>query len=155
MARKPTAKPAKTGQQQDSGRFKKGQSGNPKGRPEGSRSKATLAAEVLLDGEVENLTRKAIDLAKGGDIAALRLCMDRIVPPRKDRPIRLDLPEMETAEDLSKALGTLVKAMAEGELTPVEAEKTAAVLEIRRRAIETLDHETRLEELERRANGEN
>ena len=155
MASKPTPKPDKTGQKQGSGQFKKGRSGNPKGRPEGTRNKATIACETLLDGEADALTKKAIELAKGGDMAAPRLCLDRIIPPRKDRPIELDLPDMKTAEDLSEALGSLTKAMAEGEPTPVEAEKVAAVLEIRRRAIETLDHETRLKELERRANGEN
>src|SRR4029077_7685570 len=42
-----------------------GQSGNPSGRPKGSRNRTTLAAEALLDGEAEQLTRKAIELAKG------------------------------------------------------------------------------------------
>jgi hypothetical protein len=64
--------------------FKKGQSGNPSGRPPGSRNKSTLAAEALLDGEAETLTRKAIEEAKAGNMIALRLCLERIVPPRKD-----------------------------------------------------------------------
>jgi hypothetical protein len=50
------------------------------GRPRGSRGKATVAAEKLLDGEAKALTRKAIDLAKEGDTTALRLCLERIVP---------------------------------------------------------------------------
>ena len=118
----------------------------------GSRNKATIAAQELLDGEVEVevLTKKAIELAKEGDMAALRLCMERIVPPRKDRPVSIALPPMETAEDLSKALGSLATAMAEGEVTPGEAEKIAAVLEIKRRAIETQELERRIANLEER-----
>ena len=70
--------------------FQKGQSGNPDGRPKGSRNATTLALETLLDGQATALTQKAIDLALIGDMAALRICMDRILPPRKDRPITFD-----------------------------------------------------------------
>ena len=58
--------------------FESGQSGNPKG----ARNKATLAAEALLDGKAEAITRKAIDLAKAGDLTAIRLCLERIIPAR-------------------------------------------------------------------------
>ena len=63
--------------------WKPGQSGNPTGRPKGARNKATLAAEALLDGEAEQITRKAIEKAKAGDMVAIRLCLDRIAPPEK------------------------------------------------------------------------
>jgi Family of unknown function (DUF5681) len=82
----------KTGQKQKPQLFKPGQSGNPAGRPKGARNATTLAVEALLDGEGEALTRKAIDLAKKGDMQALKLCMDRIVPPRRDRPLAFALP---------------------------------------------------------------
>jgi hypothetical protein len=75
------AKPEKTGPQQADTRFKRGQSGNPSGRPKGARRRTTVAIEALLEGEGEALTRKAIELAKGGDMQALRLCMDRLAPP--------------------------------------------------------------------------
>src|SRR4051794_24922955 len=58
--------------------FQKGQSGNPHGKPKGTRHRVTVAAETLLEGEAEAITRKAIELAKQGDGPALRLCMDRI-----------------------------------------------------------------------------
>ena len=61
--------------------FVKGRSGNPRGRPAGSRNKKTLAAAVLLEGESEALTRKAVELALEGDPTALRLCIERILPP--------------------------------------------------------------------------
>ena len=74
---KPT-RPAPAGNQQTNTKFKPGQSGNPKGRVPGSRNAATRAMEALLDGESDALTRKAIEMAKGGDMAALRLCLDRM-----------------------------------------------------------------------------
>ena len=70
---------------QDS-RWKKGQSGNPNGRAAGSRNRATLAIEALLEGEGEALTRKAIELAKAGDMQALRLCMDLCCPAPQRQP---------------------------------------------------------------------
>lgn len=78
------------------GQFPKGASGNPAGRPQHSRNKATLLMEELFEGEAEQLTRKLIELASGGDILALRLCMDRLLSPRKDRPIHFSLPPIES-----------------------------------------------------------
>jgi hypothetical protein len=93
-------------------KFKKGRSGNPKGKPRGARNKATLAAEALLDGEVEAITRKAIERAKEGDMAAIRLCLERILPAVKSRPIEIDLPPVETAEDITAAHGAVIAAKA-------------------------------------------
>jgi hypothetical protein len=76
------------------GRWKPGVSGNRAGKPKGARHKATLAAESLLEGEALALSRKAVELALKGDVAALRLCLDRIVPARKDRPVRFMLPRI-------------------------------------------------------------
>jgi hypothetical protein len=78
-------------------RFKPGQSGNPSGKPKGSLNRVTLAIQCLLDGEGEELTRKAIELAKEGDLTALKLCLERICPPRKSRPIAIDLPDVKTS----------------------------------------------------------
>ena len=127
--------------------FKPGQSGNPSGPP-GSRNKATLALEAILDGEGEAIARKAIEKALEGDTVALRLCLERICPPRKSRPITLELPTIETAEDVAKAQGTVIGAMAIGDITPEEATVVAGVLEAKRRAIETCELEARLTALE-------
>src|SRR5258708_27171318 len=113
---------------QDS-RWKKGQSGNPNGRAAGSRNRATLAIEALLEGEGEALTRKAIELAKAGDMQALRLCMDRLAPPRKDSPVAFDLPEIKTVSDAVLAMGALLKAVAEGDLTPTEASELTRIVQ--------------------------
>src|SRR5918998_3546498 len=76
-------------------RWPKGVSGNPAGRPKGARHKYLLAMEALLDGEAESLTRKAIELALAGDTTALRLCLDRLAPPRKGRPITLAVGDVK------------------------------------------------------------
>ena len=75
------------------------------GKPKGTRHKATQAALALLDGEAEALTRQAVTMALGGDATALRLCLERIAPPRRDAPVTFDLPPMETARDAAKAAG--------------------------------------------------
>ena len=79
------------------GKFKSGQSGNPGGRPKGALNKITLAAQALLEGEAEALTRKAVELAKNGNPVALRLCLERVLPPWKDRPINFTLPKISGA----------------------------------------------------------
>ncbi len=142
-----TKKPSRVGRDK-AGRFLKGTVPNPKGKPKGCRNKATLAAEALLDGEGEALTRKAIEMALEGDGAALRLCIERLLPPRKDRPVQIDLPRLESSADISQALAVLAQAVAEGELTPREANAVGTLLEGHRRAIETEDLEARIAVLE-------
>ena len=88
-------------------RFEKGTSGNPNGRPKGSRNRSTLAAEALLDGEAEALTRKVIELALNGDLGAVRLCLERLIPARRSRVIQFDLPETSTVEDVVVAYDAL------------------------------------------------
>jgi hypothetical protein len=128
--------------------FKPGHSGNPDGRPKGARNRATVAAERLLDGEAEALTRKAIELAKDGDTAALRLCIERILPPRKDRPVSFDMPRIETVADSVKAAAAIATAVADRELTPMEAAELSKVVDGYTRAVETADLAIRLTRLE-------
>ncbi len=130
------------------GRFARGRSGNPGGRPPGARNEATRTAELLLDGEAAALTRKAVALALDGDPAALRLCLDRIIAPRRGRPVRLDLPPVESAADLGRAMAAITTAAALGAVTPEEAAELARVVEIFVRAAETSDFERRLRQLE-------
>jgi hypothetical protein len=136
--------PAKTKGKQ----FRKGVSGNPKGRPQGSRNKATLAIELLLNGEAEAITRKAIEMALEGDGPAMRLCLDRIFPPRKDRPVTFDMPDIESLSDAVSAMGCLLSEVASGNISPGEAQAVAGVIETYRRTLETEEIERRLENLE-------
>lgn len=128
--------------------FQPGQSGNPKGKPKGTKNHATRLAESLLDGDTEKLTRKAVELALSGDTAALRLCLERILPPRKSRPVNITLPEAKTVDGVAEAQSAVVQAVADGELTPEEGSTITGILEARRKAIETQDHESRIAALE-------
>ena len=131
--------------------FVKGKSGNPAGRPKGSRHRYTLAAQALLDGEAEALTRQAVTLALAGDTTALRLCLERLLPPQKDRPITVALPPLASADDAAKAMSAVVMAMADGDVTPAEATAVAGVVETYRRTLETAEIERRVAALEDRA----
>lgn len=130
-------------------KFKPGESGNPGGRPKGALNKVTLATQALLDGEAAALTRKAVELAKAGNPMALRLCLERVLPPRKDRPISLSLPPLKGAADLPQALGAILAAVAQGGITPAEGQVLTGMLEMYRRGLETNDHEARLLALEK------
>jgi Family of unknown function (DUF5681) len=143
---------AKTAVKQRGRPFEKGMSGNPNGRPAGSRNKASLAIDALLDGEAENITRKAIEMAKAGDGPALRLCMDRLAPPRRDRHIAFTLPKLDTAADAKTAAGAIVQAVADGDLTPSEAAELSKLVENFTRVVEATDFQARLEALERKTN---
>ena len=142
----------KTAKRQRGRPFKPSQSGNPAGRPKGTRNAVTRAVEALLDGEAEKLTRKAIDLGLAGDMAALRLCVDRIMPPRKDRHVAFPLPAMNEPVDAVKSLASIVAAVASGELTPSEASELTKLVEGYARVLETVDHEQRLRALEGKIN---
>ncbi|MFC4170491.1 DUF5681 domain-containing protein [Microvirga sp. GCM10011540] len=133
--------------------FQKGQSGNPAGRPKGSRNKTTLALEALLDGEAEALTRRAIEMALEGDTTAMRLCMDRIMPPRRDRPVLFAMPKLETAGDVVKATAALVGATATGELTPGEAAELSKLVEGFANAVKVEELQRRLEAMEAAVEG--
>ena len=130
--------------------FDKGRSGNPAGRPAGSRNKATLAAEVLLDGQSGALTQMAVDRAFAGSDLALKLCLDRILAPRRERIVRFALPPITGAVDLAAALGAITAAVAEGALTPGEAHELAQVVQTFINAIEASDFERRLQLVEGR-----
>ena len=121
--------------------------GNP-GKPKGARHRATQAALALLDGEAEALTRKAVETALAGDMAALRLCLERMAPPRKDAPVTFDLPPMMSAADAAKAAGAVLDAVALGDLTPIEGTHIMALVETFRRTLETTEIEARLAALE-------
>ena len=80
--------------------------GNP-GRPPGSRNKTTRLLEQLAEGHAEQLMQKAVDMALNGDVACLRMMLDRVSPPRKDRPVDIDTPPIKTSEDLLMAINSI------------------------------------------------
>ncbi len=129
--------------------FEPGQSGNPSGRPKGARNKTTIAVEALLDNEAEALTHKVIELALAGNMAAIRLCFERLLPPRRDRGVAFDLPKIESAADAVAASGAVLESCAAGTLSPSEAVEVMRSIETHLRAIELRQIETGMTALER------
>lgn len=121
--------------------------GNP-GRPRGARHRVTLAIEALLEGQHEALTQRAIDKALEGDTVALRLCLDRIAPPRRDATVTIALPEVKSAEDAVTASAAVLAAVAAGEVTPDEAGRVMALLTAHKSIVEAGDLERRITALE-------
>lgn len=134
--------PEKTGD----GRFKPG---NP-GKPKGARHRVTRAIEALLEGQHEALTKAAIDKALEGDTVALRLCLDRLAPPRRDAPVSIDLPPVKTAADAVSVSSAILASVTAGDVTPDEAGRVMALLTAHKAIVETGDLEQRIAALEER-----
>jgi hypothetical protein len=126
------------------GQFSAGNSG----RPRGSRNKATIAIESLLEGQAEALTQTAIAKALEGDSVALRLCMDSIAPLPKDAAVTFSMPTMGNALDVAEAARNVLRAVSEGVLTPIEATRVMGLIDSYRRTLELTEIEERLLALE-------
>jgi F0F1-type ATP synthase gamma subunit len=109
--------------------FQKGESGNPSGRPRGALNRATVLAQELLAARVEGIAAKLIELAEGGDMRAIRVCMERLMPVIKHQPIAVELPPIEKPADSVEAAASIAAAVAAGELTATEAAELAKVID--------------------------
>ena len=126
------------------GKFTLGNSG----RPKGARNRKTLAIESLLEGQAEALTQTAISKALDGDSMALKLCMELIAPAPTDNPVSFPLPQMNNALDASQAASSVLIAVSEGNLTPIEATRVMGLIDSYRRTLELTEIEQRLLVLE-------
>ena len=145
MAVNPLQKQRKPG----SGRpFPKGQSGNPAGRPAGSRNAATRLAEAMLSDAAPEITRAMLERAYGGDNGLLKVAFQKVMPHRA-RTVAVALPEIATAADLVPALAAITRAITAGEITPYEAGELARLIETMLRVGELADFDRRLREIER------
>jgi hypothetical protein len=116
------------------------------GRKPGSKNRTTLVAEALLKGEEADLVRKAIELAKAGDVQMLKFLLDRILP--KERSVHVDLPAMERADDAVDALGAIINAVGTGQIAPDEAAALATLVATYARVINVYELESRLDKIE-------
>jgi hypothetical protein len=128
------------------GTFSKGNSG----RPRGARNRKILAIQSLLEGQAEALTQTAISKALEGDSVALRLCLDRIMPARKDRCLEVHLPQIREPRDLLGAARVLILSVQTGELTPLEGDKVMALLERCQKLFASVELLERIEALEQK-----
>jgi hypothetical protein len=138
---------AKSGRKQHAGMFKKGQSGNPKGRPAGSKTTSTLIAEQLIDGQAEAIVQKIFSMAMRGDALMLRWLGDRIVAPRRERRTKFELPPVKTVEDIVAATEAICVAVSDGRLSASEAGDLSAALDRRLSALAAADIEREVKEV--------
>ena len=118
--------------------FEPGVSGNPSGRPIGSKNKLSQMAQKLLEADAEEIVTAIIEKAKAGDSTAQRLCFERIAPPMRSSVIQIHLPKLESTQDILKGYDALFDALDRGDLTLEELIRISDVLENKRKAIETV-----------------
>lgn len=121
--------------------------GNP-GKPKGARSRTTIAVQELLEGQLNELTQAVIKKALEGDATAMRLCIERIAPARKDSPIEFELPKITTASEAADAASAVLSAVADGLVTPLEGATVMGLIEQFRRTLEITAIERRILALE-------
>jgi hypothetical protein len=103
-----------------------------------------------MEGGAEKITQAVIDAVQGGDLMAAKIILDRVVPPAKERPVNIDLPDTQTAQGLAAAQNAILQSVAFGDLLPGEASTLSAIVEAKRRAIETQELADRITQLENR-----
>jgi len=146
-SKKPSGTVARKSAQKGQKGFTPGISGNPKGRPKGSRNKAGLLVQNLIDGKSEEIARALIKRAVKGDFQAEKFCLERLLPPQRSRPVTIALPNIESAEDILNAIDKIWAALSDGELTLDEATTLEDFVDAKREAIETVELASELERL--------
>jgi hypothetical protein len=141
---------AEKSEQKQAGRFKPGQSGNPRGKPPGTRNPALVALERIGQGNAEGILQAVIIAARGGDMQAARIILDRVWPARRGAPVSIDLPAIKTPDDVLAAMNGIAEAVGSGMLTPEEGETLMKLVEATRHAIDSVDLARRIEALEQR-----
>ena len=130
--------------------WKKGQSGNAAGKPKGATNHATRLVMGLMESGAAEVTKVIIEAAKGGDLAAAKMVLERLAPPMRERPISIDLPATENVQGCADAADAVLQAVSSGDLLPGEGVALAGIVENRRRSIETLELEARITTLEQK-----
>src|SRR5262249_37714433 len=118
------------------------------GRRPGSKNKTTLVSEALVKGEEEALVRKAIELAKAGDVQMLKFLLDRILP--KERSVRVDVSTMDRSSDASDALAAIIDAVGNGQIAPHEGSAIANLVVARARMMNYAELNLRLDDIEQK-----
>ena len=134
----------------EQGQFARGHVHNPKGRTPGSRNKATEAALALMEGQLGQITQTLIDAALGGDLAAIRLVLERLVPPCKEKVLpQIHLPTVTDAQSLPKLTAAILEAVADGLITPGEGQTLSTLANTHAKNLELAELEQRIAALER------
>ncbi len=140
--------PENAGEMQVSGKFQKGQSGNPRGKARGTKNRVTLTAERLLQGELDSICRRLVEEALIGNMQAIKLILDRVLPAKRDRVIDVQLPKLSTTDDALKTMSIIIEAVGSGNITPNEGEALSRVIDAFVKAIQMHEIEKRVDLLE-------
>ena len=129
--------------------WKPGQSGNPKGKTPGSGELQKLRAS--LAGHVPEILAGLVLAAKGGDVQAARLILERVLPPVKaiEQAVELQLPEGGT---LTAKAAAVLSAAAAGELAPTQAAQLITALGTLAKITEIDELAARITSLEEKQN---
>jgi hypothetical protein len=137
-----TDAPAENTARKQRGRpFEPGRSGNPAGKPKGTRNRASTLLDAIAEADLQAIVSKFVERAKAGDLGAAKLIFDRIAPPPRTRAVEIALPEVgryDAADTLLATYGAITKAIATGEITPSEAVEIIAVIDAHKTAITDL-----------------
>lgn len=144
------SRPEKSDAKQILGRWPKGISGNPRGKPQGARHAALKALDAIGADGAADIMAAVVKAAKEGDMRAADILLRRLWPERKGRPVPVALPPITDAAATVAALAAITAAVGEGELSPEEGQAMASVIETQRRAIETVELDQRITALEAR-----
>ncbi|MFA6915380.1 MAG: DUF5681 domain-containing protein [Parachlamydiales bacterium] len=131
-------------------KFQKDHSGNPKGKIKGTRNKATLAAEELLTGQLETICQRLIQEALLGNMQAIKMILDRILPIKRDLSVKIEIPALKTTADALESMSVITQAVMKGDISPSEGEALSRIVDIYVKAIEVHDHEKWLNLLEKK-----
>ena len=140
-------------QRGERGRFLPGRSGNPAGRPVGSKNKAQALLANRLDSEWEAVADSLVREARRGNATAAKAVLDRVAPPPRGRLVRLNLPHLFTLDDVDAAVDSVIAAVAAGHVSPQEAATVAGILETKRRVLESRALDDRVRTLEEKLEG--
>jgi hypothetical protein len=134
------------------GRWLRGSSGNPQGRPPGRPNKSTIYLQQLLTGKAEQVIQAVIEAAIGGDMRAAKLVLERVLPLSAGRLMDEGIAgAISNSSDAATAIAAIASAALDGRLSTTEAADLTSVVEGYRRAVQTVDFAARLEQLEQRA----
>jgi hypothetical protein len=122
-----------------------------RGRPRGSRNKTTVMAQELLDSNAESVVRKCLVMALQGNLKAMQLCMDRVLPARRDLPVKVGPLPMGSAAEISDASEKILEKVVAGRLSPSEGQGVFTLIEGRRKTLETENLAQRVKALEEAA----
>lgn len=117
-------------------KWEKGVSGNPTGKPKGAKDKRTALRQMLVPHQ-EKLVETLIHFAETGDMTAMRICMDRLMPPLREDLIHVTIPKITSAEDCTNAQAAVLNAVAAGGMLPSEGTVLSNLIDAQRRSYET------------------